>query len=238
MPTSAPKLHILLHLAGAVNFAYCVYGEAFIINIPEELSPTRNKMGGALKYLTHWNVWLQLLFYVLSLANDLFGSRATEARSSSRLQAARDFLFASLAFPMGVAVAAMFWAIWSVDRELVMPARFDPWIPPHLNHALHTAMLPLLVLELGTVYHVYPKRRSGIATIALFVMSYLAWVFFIAFYGGFWVYPILKKLDAAKRTLFLVVCAAGSALLYIGGEILNNLVWSQHVQASKRAKVK
>ena len=164
------------------------------------------------------------------------GSRRNSVRG--RMARLEDFLFASLAFPMGVAVAAMFWAIWSVDRELVMPARFDPWIPPHLNHALHTAMLPLLVLELGAVYHVYPKRRSGIAAISLFVMSYLAWVFFIAFYGGFWVYPILKKLDAAKRTLFLVVCAMGSALLYIGGEILNNLVWSRHVQASKRAKVK
>ena len=118
MPTSAPKLHILLHLAGAVNFAYCVYGEAFIINIPEELSPTRNKMGGALKYLTHWNVWLQLLFYVLSLANDLFGSRATEARSSSRLQAARDFLFASLAFPIGMFVGTAFWGLYAIDRQL------------------------------------------------------------------------------------------------------------------------
>ena len=231
-------LHVLLHLTGAANFAYCVYGEAFIINIPDELSPTRNQMGGALKYLTHWNVWLQLLFYLLSLANDLFGGSVTERKFSTRLQAARDHLFASLAFPIGIFITIIFWAIWSVDRELVMPARFDPWIPPHLNHALHTAMVPLLILELCTVHHVYPKRRSGIATIALFVLAYLSWVFFIAFYGGFWVYPILKKLDTPKRTFFIVVCAVGSAILYLGGELLNNLVWSQHVQASKKTKVK
>jgi uncharacterized membrane protein (DUF485 family) len=33
---------------------------------------------------------------------------------------------------------------------------------------------------------------------AAFLCAYLVWVFIIAFYGGFWVYPILKKLDTVQ----------------------------------------
>ena len=72
-------LQVLLHLAGAANFAYCIYGDAYIhANIPDELRPDRKRMGGTLKYITYWNVWLQLTFYLLSLANDLFGTNVTK----------------------------------------------------------------------------------------------------------------------------------------------------------------
>ena len=103
-------LHVLLHLAGAANFAYCLYGDAYILaNIPDELRPNRQKMGGTLKYITYWNVWLHLIFYLLSLVNDFFGTNATERRSSSLLQSACDHLFASLAFPVGISITVMYW---------------------------------------------------------------------------------------------------------------------------------
>ena len=94
---------------------------------------------------------------------------------------------------------------------------------------LHTTVVPLLVLELCLVYHVYPRRKAGMATTATFLVSYLVWVLIIAFYGGFWVYPILKKLDTTMRTAFIAASAAVGALLYLIGELCNNAVWGRIV---------
>jgi hypothetical protein len=52
-------LHVSLHLLGLSNFAYTLYADVYVINIPDEVSPTRKVMGGTLKYLTYWNLWVQ-----------------------------------------------------------------------------------------------------------------------------------------------------------------------------------
>ena len=40
----------------------------------------------------------------------------------------------------------------------------DPYILSVLNHTLHTTVVPLLVLELCIVYHIYPRRLSGMSS--------------------------------------------------------------------------
>ena len=49
-----------------------------------------------------------------------------------------DFLFASLAFPIGMFVGCAFWGLYAADRELVYPAALDKIVPVWVNHALHT----------------------------------------------------------------------------------------------------
>ncbi len=230
-------LPVLVHLAGVANFAYAAY-TSYLITIPPEVSYSRDKFGGTLKYLTYWNVWLQMLYYTVCLANDLAGSNATERKSSSGLQRLRDHLFASLAFPVGFVVAVAFWTLWAIDRNLVMPATFDPYIPFHLNHMLHTTVVPLLVLELCLVYHVYPQRMAGMATTAVFLVAYLVWILIIAYFGGFWVYPVLKKLDPVGRTAFIAVSAIGGAMLYGFGELCNRAIWGKIVEKKTKRKNK
>ena len=43
----------------------------------------------------------------------------------------------------------------------------DPYILSLLNHTLHTTVVPLLILELCTVYHIYPRRLSGMSSLNL-----------------------------------------------------------------------
>jgi hypothetical protein len=45
-------------------------------------------------------------------------------------------------------VATMFWAIYSIDRELVFPVSLDKYFPVYVNHILHTTVLPLQVTVL------------------------------------------------------------------------------------------
>ncbi len=116
--------------------------------------------------------------------------------------------------------------------------RFDVHIPPFENHVLHTSVLVLQVLALCSTPHVYPpRRRSGMAVTAALCAGYLAWVFYIAYAGGFWVYPVLKVLSPPARAAFLGASCAVGAAFYVAGEALTKAIWGKHVAAVQGGKV-
>lgn len=61
----------------------------------------------------------------------------------------------------------------------------------------------------------------------MFYLSYIGWIFYIAFAGGFWVYPIFQYLDVAQKAGFVAVCAVFAVFLYIMGETCHKLVWGK-----------
>ena len=129
----------------------------------------------------------------------------------------------------------MFWVLFHLDRELVFPARFDEFFPNYINHLMHTTVIPAQLLELILLYHVYPSKKNGMATTIFFCLIYLSWTLVIAHFGGIWVYPIFQVLDPVPRFFFMLACSMFGALLYIFGEVLNNIVWSDKVSAGSQA---
>ena len=109
-------LAVLLHSAGVANFAFTIWYEFNVISIPEEISPRRSAYGGVWKYLTFWNLWIQMIYFGVALANDLGGSKATDSRKSSGLQKLRDHMFSTLGFPIGIFVGVAFWGLYAIDR--------------------------------------------------------------------------------------------------------------------------
>ena len=79
-------LQIALHLAGAANYAYCVHQEFHVqLNDETSLLTILEDLGVSkywywCQYLTHWNVWMQLFYYLVALANDFFGTYGTDIR--------------------------------------------------------------------------------------------------------------------------------------------------------------
>ncbi len=180
--------HWLLHVSAAGSFAYAIY-----FNLYKATGvPGRGTFGGQWKYLTYINMWIQLVYFSLCIVNNLFGSQATAKNSASGLQRARDFVFATVAFPIGQFVGLMFWTLYAIDRDLVFPVILDKFFPPYVNHLMHTTVIPLGLVEMAIMYHIYPPRKCGIATSMMFCFAYLAWIMVVAVYGGIWVYPILK----------------------------------------------
>jgi len=210
-------LHLLIQLGAIVNFAYTIYWDLYILKLPGK--PT---FGGQWKFLTFWNLWLQLIYFTISLLSNSLGSQ-----KASKLQKIRDYLFATLAFPIGQFVGIVFWLLFHVDRELVFPLHYDKFFPNYINHAMHTTVIPAQLLELYLLYHAYPKRIQGMTTTMIFCFIYLTWTLVVAHFGGVWVYPIFEVLAPVPRFLFMLACSMFGALLYIIGEILNNLVWAK-----------
>ena len=170
-------LHLLIQLGAIVNFAYTIYWDLYILKLPGK--PT---FGGQWKFLTFWNLWLQLIYFTISLLSNVLGSQ-----KASKLQKIRDYLFATLAFPIGQFVGIVFWLLFHVDRELVFPLHYDKFFPNYINHAMHTTVIPAQLLELYLLYHAYPKRIQGMTTTMIFCFIYLTWTLVVAHFGGVWV---------------------------------------------------
>ena len=219
---------IILHLLVILNYvSFLLYKES----IKDELHrmfPTRIEFGGSWKFLTHWNIFLQLAYFNLAFFNDIFGTESSTKEASSRLQKCRDFLFSTMAFPVGIFVPIIFWILFNIDRNLVFPPSFDKVFPPMTNHMMHTTPLPSQILELCMAYHIYPPKTYGIPAIITFCLSYIGWIFYIAYAGGFWVYPIFEVLTPLRRVCFVILLGIFVTMLYLIGERCNSWVWKVH----------
>ncbi|XP_052236869.1 androgen-induced gene 1 protein-like isoform X2 [Dreissena polymorpha] len=197
--------------------------------------------GWRMKYLTFINLLLQTFYFGLSLLNDLTGSYVKPSDNGgrkSKLQSFLDVVLASLAYPIGVFVVMTFWAIYAVDRELVYPKVLDALIPQWLNHAMHTTVLPFLLIEQYVVFHDYPARSKGISILLAFGFAYLCWILWIAYYADLWVYPILQLMETHQRAIFFLVLLAFFITIYILGEVINKALWRKEYACKVQQKRK
>ncbi|KAM9444636.1 androgen dependent TFPI regulating protein 1 isoform 1-T1 [Clarias gariepinus] len=233
-------------LRAAVSSKYCLFAHAVIFAwyvftldancaiARSGLHPGARAYGGRWKYLTFINLVMQTVFFGLCVLNDLIRAAFPGKSSiSAFLVSAQDFLFTVLAFPIGTFVFTSFWSIYSYDRELVFPKVLDDIIPTWLNHAMHTVILPLLLVQMFLQHHKHPSRSTGILTLALFVALYLAWVLWVHHVSGIWVYPIMAHLSPVGLVVFLGVSSLSMAPLYLLGEKLSRVVWGSTVCSLK-----
>jgi hypothetical protein len=54
-------------------------------------------------------------------------------------------------------------------------------------------------------------------------------MFWIAYFGNFWIYPVFAVFGWPEKILFIVVCCVILFLSYITGEILTTIFWSECV---------
>ena len=134
----------IVQLAVALSFLYTIYWDLYILKLPGPRT-----FGGQWKFLTFWNLWIQFIYFTISFLTNILGSKA------SKLTSIRDYLFATLAFPIGQFVGIVFWVLFHLDRELVFPKRFDEFFPNYINHLMHTTIIPAQLLELILLYHAY-----------------------------------------------------------------------------------
>lgn len=164
-----------------------------------------------------------MFYYVIALLNDLI--------SSKRVKELRDYIFGSLALPLALETSLMYWSMMAIDRELVFPKALDEFFPQWLDIILHTNVSVFILLEMIVDSHQYPRRRASIRILALFMLSYLFWIYVIFINTGKWVYGVIGILSAPQRIIFFLICGLVTLILYFIGELLNKF-------ASGRSNVK
>lgn len=72
-------------------------------------------------------------------------------------------------------VSTMFWGLYFLDRNLIMPKYLDVYFPSWLNHTMHTFVSVFACLEMITAYRPYPSRVHGLGIHLGFQLIYLVW---------------------------------------------------------------
>ncbi|XP_015213085.1 androgen-dependent TFPI-regulating protein [Lepisosteus oculatus] len=199
---------------------------------PKELPQGLFVYGGPWKYLTFLNLVLQMVFFGLAALSDF--QLPYMKGEAKKLHLWKDLLFSVLAFPVGSFVVMVFWGMFMYDRQLVYPDNLDNFFPPWINHAMHTAVLPLLAVEIVLHRHAYPKKQNGLATLGIIGVGYLTWVIWIYLTVGVWVYPVLGKFTPAGLAFFFLFNMSVVEGLYLFGEALNCFIWGQPHYKVKR----
>jgi len=132
---------ILVHTFSLVNFSLCILSQLITPPLPKhviEENPQMgfDKMGGPWKYLTFWNLWVQAVYAAICLVNDVSGRR--KGKDKGLFKRMEDWLYSTLAFPIGMFVGISFWSLFFIDRSLVYPEILDRFIHPVVNHMMHT----------------------------------------------------------------------------------------------------
>uniref|UniRef100_A0A3Q1FIK2 Androgen-dependent TFPI-regulating protein-like n=1 Tax=Acanthochromis polyacanthus TaxID=80966 RepID=A0A3Q1FIK2_9TELE len=201
---------------------YALVLKSLIAKDGEELPPGIFVYGGPWKYLTFLNLVLQTVFFGLAAVNDLHPGKTAE-KTLGRL---KDFLFSVFAFPVGMFVVLLFWSIFAYDRELVYPATIDTFIPPWINHAVHTFVLPVLLGEVLVQPHTYPQTKNALAALGAVGSAYLSWIVWVYLSVGIWVYPLLGYFSTAGLVGFFFFNMTVVTSLYLLGDKLNSHFWS------------
>ncbi|KAJ8378475.1 hypothetical protein AAFF_G00239390 [Aldrovandia affinis] len=192
--------------------------------------------GGPWKYLTFLNLVLQMVFFGLSVVNDFQSSLGKG--TAKQFNMCKDLLFSVFAFPVGMFVVLIFWAIFAYDRKLVYPASMDDFFPPWMNHAMHTLVLPFLLGEILLQPHTFPKTRNGLAALGIVGMAYLSWIIWVYLTVGIWVYPLLGLFSTPGLLGFFFCNMSVVTLFYLLGKTLNKQVWGRMAMSSTSSRGK
>lgn len=194
--------------------------------------PFDDSFNGRAKFLTYNNVGLQIIFFGLSTSSALFGVMNNDM--GIKMRGITNFLYTSLAFPIGMLCSIVFWSLYLIDRKLVFPVILDSIMPVWLNHALHTLPIVSLLIEAYVTKHRYTTFMKGALFNAVFLCLYISWTLYIAYHTDNWVYPILKMLAPIYRAMFIATNCLLSVFMYRLGEFLNSIFWSVRIKTAWR----
>ncbi|XP_049856038.1 androgen-induced gene 1 protein-like isoform X1 [Schistocerca gregaria] len=226
-----------LHVSAVLHFAVGLHG-AYLLEHPH-VGPMQSQVFrelGQWKFLTFWNMVLQTVYFTICVINDLIGTNDSHPKKTPFIRSLRDFIQASLAFPLSTFVCLTFWSLYAIDRELVFPKAADTFFPWWLNHVMHSNILVFSLLETVATYHKYPSRSKCLLGLAVFTIVYLVWVHIIYYLSGEWVYPVLSVLNVAQRIVFFLILMLLFFGLYFLGEVLNNKVWESEVAEGQKTR--
>ncbi|XP_061409981.1 androgen-induced gene 1 protein-like [Lethenteron reissneri] len=184
--------------------------------------------GGQWKYLTFIDLILQLVYFGLCVLVDILAltqGKGKEMKVLQTLTQLRDTIFATLAFPLAVFVMTSIWTIYGNEHKLVYPKKLNVVVQQWHDHAMHTTIVPIVLVEMYVTRHVYPSKKAGIATLAAFFITYVSWIIWVKHYSNIWAYPFLNEMSFESRVMFFSSSFMLVIGFYIVGEKLNNVFW-------------
>ncbi|GBP46590.1 Androgen-induced gene 1 protein [Eumeta japonica] len=133
-------------------------------------------------FLTTWSFYMlsteaQTVYFAMATANDVFGTdEALTIQEIPLIRSIKDMTFAVFAFPGALYVATVFWLLYAINREIILPRKTDKIIPSWLNHLMHTTVVLFATIEMYISPHSYPSRQIAVLSLVSVLCAYIAWM--------------------------------------------------------------
>lgn len=103
----------------------------------------------------------QTLYFALAFSFDL--SRYVPIlKPHKKLLDFNGYIFTAVVFPCSCYVSLLFWTIYYINREYVLPEVVDEFVPTWLNHMVHTNIVPFVMVEIFMTNLNKPSLKSAI----------------------------------------------------------------------------
>ncbi|KAF6208263.1 hypothetical protein GE061_016717 [Apolygus lucorum] len=180
----------------------------------------------SLRYLTNWTFGLQMIYFAVSVLGHLLGVIGA-SRLKNKIHGVSDYMFMAIATPMALVVSIVFWALYSIDRELVFPKVLDLVIPVWVNQSIHSINAICAIIDIFIINHRVPSGKSSIVGLLTYLLAYAVCLFGTYFQTGIWLYPVLKELNWPMRVAFALSTVV-IALLTLGfTRVLQSMIWGK-----------
>ncbi|XP_074035515.1 androgen-dependent TFPI-regulating protein-like isoform X2 [Leptinotarsa decemlineata] len=123
-------------------------------------------------FFTSWNFLIQLVYFTSALMYDILHMLSIRRDIQEKMLRYKGYIFTSSLFPFSVFVSTMFWSLYNINREFVLPEVLDKYIPTWLNHCLHTNILIFAAIEMLIANQLLPTFISAFFGLNVIVISY------------------------------------------------------------------
>lgn len=221
-------IQLAFHLSSLVVYTYAVYVIPF-------LRGHSDTYGGGMKYFTRWNHYLCIGYFLYSFVDDLM--QTSQARFIADRK--RSFVFNSLVFPCTMITCSVFWIIYAIEPDMMVPLAVREIVPidGFYNNAVHTFPLATTVIESLFISHKPDTLKKTLLLWTFYAASYVIWILWVAFKANIWVYPFLRAFNSSGRALFLLgIWVLGCFLVKIQHSFLTSINANKAKQSKNKSK--
>lgn len=184
---------------------------------------------GKWQFLTFHCLLLQFSAYLLCLVSYFV--------PSSRLRKFRDFFITTLAWPTSGVVFTIFWGVWHLlGRELIFPAILEEFHPSWLNHAVHTIIVPINLIELYLVRHQYSSTRLSLPILVSYHLGYSLFLLYMKIRSGAFVYEFLNHTGMVGLACTVIVSVITVTTFFFFGKALSKLAHGSSIESSRSTR--
>lgn len=139
-------------------------------------------------------------------------------------------MFSTCTISISFGVTSFFWILTIfVDPELVHPKEISDLIPIWYNQTVHTNVSVFMILEMIWTYHKYPSNFTCVFWMGVYMNGYVAWIIFLKYYTGAWVYPILHGMNLWQLIVFFLIVFIIGWVVNLLLKFVNSKMWKKRV---------
>ncbi|XP_059469941.1 androgen-dependent TFPI-regulating protein-like [Neocloeon triangulifer] len=164
---------------------------------------TKMWLGGATQFYTTWNQVFHQLYFVLSLIQDIltYSTNNEHIKFCSWFDSIKYKFFIPIMLPSTFMTTINFWSIYWIAPHLML-ADLIEFIPPWLNHAVHTFVTPIIIAEFIITSHGIPSWWKGFKYVTILMAAYAGWIYPLGYFLGQWPYPFLEVFNLTQHIFF------------------------------------